>query len=214
MEERVTIEVGSLQLEGMFTAPDQGPVAGGMVICHPHPQYGGDMSNNVVMALQTAALGADYATLRFNFRGVGASQGSYEGGISEREDAKAALSLLRDRLGSEMGETIVAGYSFGAYVGSAVAVEDGSVDACILVSPPVEMMDFEPLKTAPLRVLFIAGDSDPYCPIASLESFRKDMTGENSLLVVPGADHFYFGMDSYITRFAGRFLKPDSPSDS
>lgn len=210
MEERVTINAGNLSLEGVFYLPDEGRAVGGMVICHPHPQYGGDMHNNVVLALHEAAREAGCASLRFNFRGVGASRGSYEGGTGEKEDVSSAIGYLRERLGPDAAEVIVAGYSFGAYVGSAVAVEEKKVEACILVSPPVGMMDFGHLKTASMKVLFIAGDMDPYCPLHSLEAFRGEMPGENHLEIVPGADHLYFGMDAYITRCASEFLAPSS----
>jgi len=206
MEERVTINAGNPSLEGVFYLPDEGRAVGGMVICHPHPQYGGDMHNNVVLALHEAAREAGYASLRFNFRGVGASQGSYEGGTGEKEDVSAAIGYLRERLGPDAAEVIVAGYSFGAYVGSAAAVEEKKVETCILVSPPVGMMDFDHLKETSIKVLFIAGDMDPYCPLQSLEAFRGEMPGENHLEIVPGADHFYFGMDAYITRCASEFL--------
>jgi hypothetical protein len=211
MEERVIIEAGSIELEGVFAAPDERPAAGGVVICHPHPQYGGDMDNNVVLALQTAALNADHAALRFNFRGVGGSEGSFDGGMGEREDLKAALSHLRGKLGREAGEIIVSGYSFGAFVASNAALDEGSVGGFILVSPPIDMLDFSPLKNTSLKVLFIAGDGDPFCPLPSLQAFREGMTAENALQTVPGADHFYLGLDGYITRYAEQFLR-SSPS--
>lgn len=210
MEERVVINAAPLELEGVYATGEQSPAAGGVVICHPHPQYGGDMYSNVVMALQAAALEAGYASLRFNFRGVGASQGAYEGGVGEREDVRSALSYVRDRLTHETDRIIVSGYSFGAFVGSAAAVSDGGVAACILVSPPVDMMDFGHLKAAPMKVLFIAGDRDPFCPLASLEAFRKEMAGENSLQAVSGADHFYFGLEQQVTEHAVRFLRGEA----
>jgi alpha/beta superfamily hydrolase len=213
MEERVAITAGPIELEGVFTSPPDPAAGGGLVICHPHPQYGGDMNNNVVAAIRDGAQDAGYASLRFNFRGVGASQGSHEGGRGEIDDVKAAASMLREKLGSDESEIIIAGYSFGAFVGSQYAAEDSGVDTCILISPPLEHLDFDSLKTAAVNVLFISGDSDPFCALPSLEGFQKGMTAQSSHLVITGADHFFFGQDHMIVAHVAQFLKQRNKAD-
>ncbi|MEK7873888.1 MAG: alpha/beta hydrolase, partial [Chloroflexota bacterium] len=97
-ETSVTIPCGRFNLEGSLGLPDRltGAVPG-VVVCHPHPLYGGDMNNSVVIAMCGALLDRGIATLRFNFRGAGGSGGSFDGGIGERDDARAALAFLAER---------------------------------------------------------------------------------------------------------------------
>src|SRR5581483_12420564 len=114
VEERATFPVGGITLEGLLSIPATSPQMG-VVVCHPHPLYGGEMHNNVVSALIDAFQHAGFATLRFNFRGVGRSGGSHGQGVTEVEDVKAAVSYLLSR--QPVQTVVVAGYSFGSMVG-------------------------------------------------------------------------------------------------
>src|SRR5438876_1190475 len=119
--ERIAIPAGELELDAALDTPDNGPPAAIVVICHPHPQYGGDMENNVVVAIADGLVRDGIAALRFNFRGVGISEGTYDGGAGEQDDARAAIQYARSLVGiSRVG---LAGYSFGSGVAAAVAVE-------------------------------------------------------------------------------------------
>src|SRR5262245_47291491 len=111
-EERVIIRTHDLRLEGML-AVSSGAIAA-VVICHPHPQYGGDMDNSIVRLVADHLQQAGVATLRFNFRGVGDSEGRYGAGVGEADDARAAVALLRER--ARVSQVTLAGYSFGAMV--------------------------------------------------------------------------------------------------
>ena len=107
MEDKIEFLADSIVFEGLL---QKNSAAKGVVITHPHPLYGGNMHNNVVVAISQAYQKLDYTTLRFNFRGVGGSQGSYGDGIGEQEDVSAAVAFLAD-LG--MNQIDLAGYSFG-----------------------------------------------------------------------------------------------------
>src|SRR5271170_1163538 len=113
-EIQVSFRSGDLTLEGLFANP--GANAPAVVVCHPHPLYGGSMHNNVVEAILAAMWQAGYATLRFNFRGVGVSEGEHEGGPGEADDAAAAMSFLLAQPGVRKENAAMTGYSFGAMV--------------------------------------------------------------------------------------------------
>ncbi len=164
---------------------------GGLIVCHPHPLYGGDMENQVVVRAVEVAQEAGLATLRFNFRGVGASQGSHDQGRGEQEDVRAAMALLSGRLarGTPAG---LAGYSFGAWVVAQVAAAAAQSTALALVAPPLGMFGFDFLEGYPGRVLLVAGTRDEYCSTSDLERLAKRLAVPVTR-VIEGADHFFFG---------------------
>src|SRR5439155_17501983 len=114
---------------------------GGLVVCHPHPLYGGDMDNPVVVRAAEVATESGLSTLRFNFRGVGRSSGTHDRGEGEGHDLKAALEMLRNRLppGRPLG---LAGYSFGAWIAARVTASGVPLTALCLIAPPLSMFDF------------------------------------------------------------------------
>jgi uncharacterized protein len=183
--EPIIFKSGSLNLEGLLTP---GTSSKGVVISHPHPLYGGDRHNYVVGLVAGAFQARGWATLTFNFRGVGRSQGTFDEGRGEQEDVSAALSCL----GNHGSETIVlAGYSFGAWVNALRAGQEPKVQSSILVSPPLAMMDFSFLKGDEKTKLIVCGDQDPYCPAAAIEQLARAMTRPPLLEIIPGADHFF-----------------------
>jgi alpha/beta superfamily hydrolase len=190
MEENLTVAVpGGPDLEARLGVADD--ARGGLVICHPHPLYGGDMENPVVV--RTAQVGSErgLSTLRFNFRGVGRSSGQHAHGQGEADDLKAALEALRSRIpdGRPLG---VAGYSFGAWVASRVAGSGTLLAALCLIAPPVSMLDFGPLKDADADVLLVSGTRDPYCPRDALVALAARFHTAR-VDTIEGADHFFFG---------------------
>ncbi|MDZ7698565.1 MAG: alpha/beta hydrolase [Deltaproteobacteria bacterium] len=145
-EAKISFDAGGLTIEGLLG----GDVSGGaVVITHPHPLYGGEMHNGVVDAVVRACRQKGLATLRFNFRGVGQSQGHYDEGIGEQDDVRAAVSYL-DELGAPAID--LAGYSFGAWVNASAIGSLASVNRLIMVSPPVNFMDFSFLNIPPNSV--------------------------------------------------------------
>ena len=204
MEEHITFPVGDITLEGLFSSPAQTP-AMGAVICHPHPQYGGEMRNNVVSALTAAFQEAGVATLRFNFRGVGQSGGSHGEGEAEVEDVKAAVTDLLHR--QAVSSVIVSGYSFGSIVGLRAGAEDERVHQLIGVALPIGFRDPSFLVTANKPTLLISGDNDNFSPIPGLQELIEKMPEPKKLLVLPGVDHFFWGQEGAVAKAAVEFLQ-------
>ena len=191
-EEKVFIPSGTIQLEGLLSTQETLSVKGGAVLCHPHPQYGGDMHNNVIAAAVQTAFQSGFSTLRFNFRGVGGSGGSYGDGIGEKEDVKAAIEYLNSTLKGSDTPLILLGYSFGAWAGLPAAVQDDRVKGMVAIAPPLEMSDFGFLKGCTKGKLIIAGNRDLFCPVPILEKWYQNLEEPKSLAIIPGADHFLF----------------------
>jgi len=190
METPVNITVGPISLEGSLTMPGGG-LTGGIVICHPHPLYGGDMSNPVVTRVSEVCEAARLATLRFNFRGVGRSGGVYSDGEGEQEDVLSTLDFLQGKIGTDL-PLGVAGYSFGAWVGNRVAQRERRVRALAAIAPPLALRDFEFLKGPFQITLLVAGSEDQYCPADQLRALAGRVPG-TEVKVIEGADHFFFG---------------------
>ena len=148
------------------------------------------MDNPVVVRIAELGHGAGVATLRFNFRGVGASGGAHGEGEGERDDLAAALAMLAGRLpaGRPIG---LAGYSFGAWVATRVAAATPTLPALALVAPPLAMYDLDFLERAPSHTLVVAGSRDQYCPVEVLERLGKRLGGRTE--IIEGAEHFFFG---------------------
>jgi uncharacterized protein len=186
-EQAIVVTVpGGPALEARLQAPSA--AAGGFVLCHPHPLYGGDMDNPVVIRAAEVAQAAGYVTLRFNFRGVGGSEGTHDRGQGEQDDVKAAMAALAAHLPAP-GPVGVIGYSFGAHA-AARATRPG--DAALgLIAPPLGMYDFGFLGRGAGPVLLAAGTRDSYCPVESLRRLAE--TTGAAARVIEGADHFFFG---------------------
>lgn len=191
-EERVFIPSTGIELEGLMSIHEALPLRGGVILCHPHPQYGGDMHNPVISAAADAAAQEGVSTLRFNFRGVGESEGSYGEGIGEQEDVKAAIDYLSSKHKNPDFPLVLLGYSFGAMVGLPVAAKDGRIKGMVAIAPPLELYDFGFLNDLKKEKLIIAGSQDLYCPTRLLEEWYQHLEEPKSLTIVQGADHFFF----------------------
>ena len=187
MEERIQIQSDVLSLEGLISR-GQGPR--GIVITHPHPQFGGDMYNPVVESIGHVYQHKGITTLRFNFRGVGSSRGSYGDGIGEREDVLAAVHCLR---ANGLDHIDLAGYSFGAWVNAHIDTEVAGIKTLIMVSPPVAFMAFEDGLSLPRLELVVSGSHDDIAPAGRIQSMLPDWNPEAIFKEIQGADHFYFG---------------------
>jgi alpha/beta superfamily hydrolase len=199
-EEPVSFVSQGLHLEGRLAAPNAATRAA--VLCHPHPQYGGSMDNNVIDGLVSALGERGVATLRFNFRGVGDSEGEYSNGIGEGADARAAVEFLRQRTGQD--RVALAGYSFGAMVALQAGRNDLNVDRLIAVAPPLSFLDLSFLDGCRTPILLLAGDRDAYCPI---ETFRR--TAESlpaAWKCIGGADHFFAGHEDEVGKLVADFV--------
>ncbi len=193
--ERVTIE-GDFPLEGFFCKGSKGVCT----IAHPHPLYGGDMNNNVVLAIWEGFRRLRFSVLRFNFRGVGKSGGEYSGGDGELRDLEAALRFSFENSGS-CDTVVIAGYSFGAYIASLLAgsLENFSWDL-FLVSYPVSMYDYSHLKGVGGRKFLISGERDFIAPKEGMLRLYELLSPPKKLEFFP-TDHFFLGMEGEIERF-------------
>jgi alpha/beta superfamily hydrolase len=190
MEDTVRIAVGDIMLDGRLAVP--ATAGAGVVVCHPHPQYGGSMENDLVIALTEALGGAGLATLRFDFRGIGASGGRYDDGRGEVDDVRAAAAALRSRL--DVPRVCLVGYSFGSVMAlRAGTAEPDATTGIVAIAPPVRMLGLDFLAGSSVPIAFVTGDRDQFCPLATLESARERFAPASTVALVPGADHFFGG---------------------
>ncbi len=147
--EPLSIPNGDVVLEAELVLPDDGAPFGGVVVCHPHPQYGGDMRNNVVVAIIQGLLAQGIAALRFNFRGAGRSTGSYSEGVGERDDALAAFAALREHDAIDPARVAIAGYSFGANIALSLAPYLDEALGVAAVAPPLQGLARPTSSTTP-----------------------------------------------------------------
>ena len=148
------------------------------------------MDSPVVTRIVEVCTARGLATLRFNFRGVGASTGRHEDGRGEQEDIRASLAHLGSVLGPE-ARTALAGYSFGAMVAAAVATTV-PVAGLALVAPPLRVSELTLAPSQMEPTLVVVGAEDQYCPATALEKLRAEMPTA-TVVVIEGADHFFFG---------------------
>jgi alpha/beta superfamily hydrolase len=160
------------------------------VVCHPHPVYGGTMDNKVVTTLARALQELGIPTVRFNFRGVGASAGAYDEGRGETADALAAASWAEQRWpGRRM---VIAGFSFGAYIALRLANERAA-DRLITVAPPVDLFDFSSISAPGCPWLVIQGDQDDVVDPNKVLAWARSLEPAPRLAVLPGVGHFFHG---------------------
>ena len=161
-----------------------------VVVTHPHPLYGGDMDNDVVTAITEAFAQAGYTTLRFNFRGVGRSEGRYSDGAGEQEDVCAAVDYLKD---CGHGRIELSGYSFGTWVNALCAGRRLPGVRMTMVAPPVAFMDFSAVANLAGLTAVVAGSRDDIAPSDMLKRLIPLWNPEARLEILSGADHFFFG---------------------
>ena len=178
------------QLEVMTTSPEtpRNPSAIA-VICHPHPLFGGTMHNKVIYTLARCFNSMGFASVRFNFRGVGLSQGEYDKGIGETDDLLAVLTWLESCPESEIW---LAGFSFGAYV-AARAAKIWPAKQLICVAPPIENFPFKELPPFPCPWILIQGDEDEVVSPTAVFTWVDSLEQPPELIKIQGADHFFHG---------------------
>jgi uncharacterized protein len=204
-EAGVTFRSGDLTLEGRLANP--GGDAPAAVVCHPHPMYGGSMDNNVVDAILAALWQAGYATLRFNFRGVGLSEGEHDGGPGEVDDAIAAARFILAQPGVRKGGLLMAGYSFGAMVAVSAGYEHAEIARIVAVALPIAMTDVRIPDGASTPILLVSGDHDSYSPAKEVRALKDKIGAPARVEILSGADHFFGGMEGKLSRVIGEALE-------
>jgi alpha/beta superfamily hydrolase len=161
------------------------------IVCHPHPMFGGTMHNKVVYQAAKALHQRGIPVLRFNFRGVGLSEGAHDRGRGEQDDVRAGL----DYLAAEFPERpiLLAGFSFGAWVGLRVGCEDARVSNLICLGLPVDRTDLTYLHTCTKPKLIVQGGNDQFGSLTNLEPFFAAIPEPKKLVIIEGVDHFFTG---------------------
>jgi alpha/beta superfamily hydrolase len=181
------------RLEGRYhhSEKPRSPIA---LILHPHPQHGGTMNNKVVYNLYYSFVNKGFSVLRFNFRGVGRSQGEFDNGMGELSDSASALDWMQT-INPSAPACWVAGFSFGAWIGMQLLMRRPEIDGFISVAPPANSYDFGFLAPCPSSGLIVHGDKDEVVPAADIQklvaklSLQKGITVESR--TVKGANHFF-----------------------
>jgi len=188
--DRIFLDGPAGRLEAILDVSQEPDARGGVVVCHPHPQHGGTMHNKVAHTLARAFVRSGYTALRFNFRGTEASEGCYDEGVGELDDALAAIDWMRARKPAE--PLWLAGFSFGAAISvrAAVAV---NVDGLISVAPAIyrfaNALDDQPR----CPWLIVQGDEDELVEVDETIEWINGLDPGPELLVFEGAEHFFHG---------------------
>jgi hypothetical protein len=182
------LEGSAGRLEAILWKPAAQPRLAALV-CHPHPLFGGTMHNKVVYQAAKSLDALGLPVLRFNFRGAGLSTGTHDQGRGERDDVKAALNFLA----AEFPDVplLLAGFSFGCWVGLRVGCGDERVDNLIGLGTPVNNSDFSYLRHCEKPKLFVHGTNDEFGEIRKVKALVESLPGENRLVVVAEANHFF-----------------------
>ena len=201
-ETAFTLPCGPLLLEGraaLTTTPRHA-----VVVCHPHPEYGGTMDDGIVTTVAGSLRAAGVATLRFNFRGVGRSEGEHGGGVAEVDDVRAALDWLAEHApGARLS---LAGYSFGAVMALRAGAADPRPERLVAIALPAAMLDAAFLADCRTPTLFVHGDRDQFSPAAQLESLLARCPAEKQVERIPGADHFLYAHAERVGESVVRFV--------
>jgi alpha/beta superfamily hydrolase len=177
------------RLEAMlWTVPNPTQVS---VVCHPHPLYGGTMHNKVVYQAAKALHHRGLAVLRFNFRGAGLSEGLHDKGRGEQDDVRVALDYLTGEFPTR--PILLAGFSFGSFVGLKVGCADPRVSSLIGLGIPVDSSDLTSLKSCAKSKLIVQGSNDQFGSRANVEALFSQMPEPKRLVIVEGVDHFFTG---------------------
>lgn len=185
MESKINFKSEEVTIEGNW---NPGPEKTAAVICHPHPLYGGDMQNPVVVAAANVYARKGISTLRFNFRGTGGSTGSYDNGFGEQRDVLAAITWLQKK---DITRIRLVGYSFGAWISALVVADGAPVADLVMISPPVALIDFPTPLALPSLGLVLTGQHDDIAPPSLVQSQLNHWNPKAPLKVLPGADHFF-----------------------
>lgn len=196
------------RIEARYTAgkTENAPIA---LILHPHPKAGGHMNNPVTVQLFHLFMTRGFSVLRFNFRGVGKSQGEFDAGIGELADAATALDWLQAK-NPTASQFWVAGYSFGAYIGMQLLMRRPETDGFISVSPPTNAYDFSFLAPCPASGLFLHGANDTIVPPPEVDRVVAKLRSQKGIIIdhelVDNANHFWNDQLSEVEYHVGSYL--------
>jgi len=178
--------------DGLLATGAEGGIRAAVVLGHPHPQFGGTMHTKGIYHTAKGLSRIGCAVLRFNFRGVGRSDGTYDEGRGERDDFRAALDFMSGRL---PGLPLWAGgMSFGSWVGLNVGVEDPRVSLLLGVAAPVNKWDFSAVERSPKPKFFVHGELDEICGFRDINAFYARCADPKELVIIDSSDHLFNGV--------------------
>jgi uncharacterized protein len=193
-------------LEAVLWTPPAAAPGMAALLCHPHPVFGGTMHNKVVFQAAKTLDSLGIAVLRFNFRGAGLSEGIHDKGRGELDDVRVALQYLAAEFpGTPL---LVAGFSFGCWVGMRAGCEDARVEKLIGIGAPVNNSDFSYLGKCAKPKLFVHGSNDEHGNVEKVRQMVASLPSENELVVVDGVDHFFSGKIEELGKAITGWLKP------
>ena len=196
------------RIEGSYTAGKE-PGAPIALILHPHPKAGGHMNNAVAVQLFRLFMKRGFSVLRFNYRGVGKSQGEFDSGVGELADAASALDWLQSS-NPTASQCWVAGYQFGAWIGMQLLMRRPETDGFISITPPTNMYDFSFLAPCPASGLILHGGSDTVVPPVEVERVVSKLRTQKGIVidyeVTPGATHYWAENLTDVEQRVGAYL--------
>jgi hypothetical protein len=201
---RQTITGPAGAIECAIDAP-AGASRGTVVVCHPHPQHGGTMDNKVVQTLARAFVALGWRSVRFNFRGIGASQGAWDDGVGEVDDALAVIAAFA----ADGSPFMLAGFSFGAYVAAQAATrlaDSAKPQRMVLVGPSTERQQ---MANVPADTVVIHGETDDVVPLAATLAWARPQS--LPIIVLPGVGHFFHGQLGLLKNVVVQELTPRMP---
>ncbi|MCA1793796.1 MAG: alpha/beta hydrolase [Desulfotignum sp.] len=204
MEEAIVIKNNTIRLQAMLDKTSAGRA---VVITHPHPLYGGNMDNPVVLQMTKSFARKGFTTLRFNFRGTAGSTGMYDNGQGEQTDVTATLAFLKN-LGIQT--LFLAGYSFGARINASVVSQGYDIKDHVMVSPPVGFLSFDDIETLLSTGLIITGQEDDIAPPDMVQAHIHRWKISPEFHIIPGCDHFYGGCLDQLGEILEHYLKNDN----
>ena len=203
--EKISIDGPVGRLEGLWLPAGATLMERAVVLCHPHPLHGGSMETKLVARTARRLSESGYQTLRFNFRGVGQSEGTWDDGNGERDDVVAALDYISDRLGS--ARLALFGFSFGAALGLDVGCRDERVEALIAVAPAVQRLppEWTPADSKP--ILLVGASQDELVDPEDLREWVRARPDAVRLQMIEGADHLFTDKTDIVADAVVRFLE-------
>lgn len=179
------------------------------ILLHPHPQFGGTMNNQVIYNLYYAFAERGFSVLRFNFRGVGRSQGLFDNGPGELSDAATALDWMQS-YNKDSSSCWIAGVSFGAWVAMQLLMRRPEIEGFISIAPPANLYDFSFLAPCPSSGLMVNGENDRVVPTEAIAELVKKLKTQKGIVidheVIPDSNHFFEGKTEELTEIVHTYL--------